>query len=251
LNRISIGIAAAAAAAFFASAAAASAVVVTPGASQGWTSPVGENSLGASAAITSTSAHDGNGSLELSGDRTRFVLGDLYSPASNLGLLSSYADLGFSYRIDPTSTNTISPGYSPALRITYWDQGVQGEFIFEQAYQPGAYGAEAPIGDWNVTAADATFYKKGGSENTEMTLADWIATTSSTAYVSAIYVGNGSGEGDGYHAYVDDIRAGGDVFNFEVGGGVPEPASWAMMIVGLGGVGAIVRRRQKASLALA
>jgi hypothetical protein len=253
LNRISISIAAAAAAVFFASAAAASTVAVTPTAPQGWSSPAGENSAGASATITSTSAHDGNGSLELSGDRTRFVLGDLYSPTSNLGLLSNFTDAGFSYRIDPTSTNTINPGYSPAMRITFWNNGVKDELVFEQAYQPGGYGAEAAIGDWNTTASDATFYlKSNGNENVENTLSGWLSSGQfANAYVSAVYVGNGSGEGDGYHAFVDDVRAGGNVFNFEVGGGVPEPASWAMMIVGLGGIGAAVRRRQRASTTFA
>jgi hypothetical protein len=34
-----------------------------------------------------------------------------------------------------------------------------------------------------------------------------------------------------------------------VGGGVPEPASWALMIAGFGGVGALVRRRRALALA--
>jgi hypothetical protein len=33
-----------------------------------------------------------------------------------------------------------------------------------------------------------------------------------------------------------------------VGGGVPEPASWALMIVGFGGLGAMVRRRKTMAL---
>jgi hypothetical protein len=33
------------------------------------------------------------------------------------------------------------------------------------------------------------------------------------------------------------------------GGGVPEPASWALMILGFGAVGAMIRRRQSAALA--
>ena len=30
-----------------------------------------------------------------------------------------------------------------------------------------------------------------------------------------------------------------------VGGGIPEPATWTMMILGFGGLGALLRRRRK------
>jgi hypothetical protein len=33
-----------------------------------------------------------------------------------------------------------------------------------------------------------------------------------------------------------------------ISGGVPEPASWALMIMGFGGVGALVRRRRNKSV---
>ena len=33
-------------------------------------------------------------------------------------------------------------------------------------------------------------------------------------------------------------------------GGVPEPATWAMMILGIGGIGAMARRRRAAGLAM-
>ena len=36
---------------------------------------------------------------------------------------------------------------------------------------------------------------------------------------------------------------------FDPGGGVPEPATWAMMILGFGGVGAMVRRRRAVAFA--
>ncbi len=41
------------------------------------------------------------------------------------------------------------------------------------------------------------------------------------------------------------------VSNVSLTGAVPEPATWAMMIVGLGGLGAIARRRRSASVATA
>jgi hypothetical protein len=36
-----------------------------------------------------------------------------------------------------------------------------------------------------------------------------------------------------------------------VKGGVPEPATWAMMMIGFGGMGALLRRRRSQALALA
>jgi len=43
---------------------------------------------------------------------------------------------------------------------------------------------------------------------------------------------------------VSDDFAAGDVFTSQSGGGVPEPAAWAMMLVGFAGLGAALRRRQ-------
>ena len=42
----------------------------------------------------------------------------------------------------------------------------------------------------------------------------------------------------------------GTTYNFEVAAGVPEPATWAMMLVGFGGLGGLLRRRRTASLAV-
>jgi hypothetical protein len=56
---------------------------------------------------------------------------------------------------------------------------------------------------------------------------DWAAThASNTAYADAIY------------------SVGGNTQGFVIGGGVPEPASWAMMIAGFGLAGAMLRRRR-------
>ena len=232
----------------FVSSATSADTIVTPTNNMGWTNPVGENSGGGAAAITGRSAYNGNGSIELHGDRTRFVLGSLYSPGPSLGSLSSFTNLAFSYRIDPTSTNAINLGYSPALRMTFWNHAAKDEFVFEQVYQAGGYGAEAPIGSWNTTTASSTFYLRSlGNENIQHTLADWLSIGNYTnAYASAIYIGVGSGIGGAnYLAYADNVKAGSNTYNFEASanGTVPEPATWVMMLSGFGLAGFAMRRR--------
>jgi len=62
-------------------------------------------------------------------------------------------------------------------------------------------------------------------------------------------------DADGYNgppgAYFDNAGSFDVGVNLPVRGGVPEPASWALMIAGLGGVGAALRRRRRAVLATA
>jgi hypothetical protein len=237
------GAAALIAAAFVASAASAGTVVVYPGGS--WSNPAGENGNGTgSAAITTDSARSGNGSVELHGDRTRWVLGDLYSSASNLGLFSNFTDLGFEYQIDPLSTTSCCDAkYSPALRLVVWDGGVKSDYVWEQAYQAGGYGAAGAVGTWNTIGAGGTLFKNGTSELDQRTVAAWAGTLSANAYVGAVYIGVGSGIGAGYTAYADNVTANGTTYNFEA---VPEPATWAMMIMGLGAAGSVIRRRRVA-----
>lgn len=226
-----------------ASTAGASEVVVRPSNPQGWSNPASENGNGTGfSAITTASARSGNGSLELHGDRTRWVLGDLYDDGSNLGLFSDFTDLAFEYSVDPSSTNACcDPMYSPALRLVVWDGDVRNDFVWEQAYQVGGYGAAGPKGTWNTTNSSGTFFKNGTSELDQRTLATWAGSLSANAYVGAVYIGVGSGIGAGYLAYADNVTANGTTYNFE---GVPEPATWAMMIMGFGVVGSVARRRR-------
>ncbi|THD58414.1 PEPxxWA-CTERM sorting domain-containing protein [Phenylobacterium sp.] len=239
-----------------ATAAQAGTVVVTAlDGSQGWSSPAGENTGGGTAAITNTPI-DGNGSLALTGDRSRVVFGGsagLYGnptapgATNNLGALSQFTDLSFSYQIDPTSVSALDAKYSPLLGLTIWNGNTRDELVYEAAYQTGGYAAEGAIGTLNVTDSNALFYLNSeGDPNDAHTLADWLTIDPSLAsdVVGGFYVGVGSGAGAGYLAHVDDITADGTTYNFETAAGVPEPADWALMILGFAGAGAVLRRRQ-------
>jgi hypothetical protein len=62
---------------------------------------------------------------------------------------------------------------------------------------------------------------------------------SSTPFTHIRFIGTGNPEGDGFA--LDDLLFGDP--NPATGGGVPEPASWTLMIAGLGLTGGMLRRR--------
>jgi hypothetical protein len=89
-------------------------------------------------------------------------------------------------------------------------------------------------------------------------LANWIPYFSPDAKVIGISFGAGSGSGNDFTGFVDNVRVstsgGDDAINFEVptpSGAVPEPASWAMMVGGFGLVGAAMRSRRKQTISYA
>ena len=66
---------------------------------------------------------------------------------------------------------------------------------------------------------------------------------------NVVEVGPEDSNGALYHA-LGDTGGGEDVFYHIISDSVPEPATWAMMLAGIGGLGALLRRR-RTSLALA
>ena len=216
----------------------------------------GENSAGASAVITASQPRNGNGSVELSGDRTRFQLGIQYGGGTNLLALSGVTGLSFDWRIAGDSISGYNPDYTPALRLLVQDGSRRSELIWEGVYN-GTYG-NTQRDTWYSTSFADNFYQfvagsgvtlVNGSQSNK-TIASWISQNySANAFVSGLSVGDGSGALTTYHAFADTVSlgttSGTTTYNFEVAAGtaVPEPASMALLLTGFGVAGLVRRRR--------
>lgn len=225
--------------------------IVTPD-DASWSNPADQNSLTGKAVITATEAYMGNGSLELFGDRTRFLTGSIYDASSNLGLLSDVTNLTFDWQLATDNVSNLGADATPALRLHLFDGQTRKQLVWEGAYN-GTYGSTVE-GTWYSTTSSAKFYWNGDNPNDSRTIADWISSGvfGSNVYVSGISVGVGSTAGNGYHAFADNVvyttKSGSTAWNFETAA-VPEPGTWALMITGFGLAGTALRRRKVATVA--
>jgi len=201
-------------------------IEVTPLSPAGWDSPAGENSGGGSSMITSDVPRSGDGSLRMTGDRTRFELDMSASPVP----LDEVTDFGYEWYVDGSSVATLHPDYTPALRLHIYDPVAveAGELIWEGAYN-GIYGS-LTRDTWNTTdgmtdvlwrwisGGGGVDLDSGGAQK-NLTVAQWVADLGSEVVVWKISVGVGSPAGGGYLAYADNVIFGAnnapDTYNFE------------------------------------
>lgn len=247
---------------------------------------VGERGNGTGSAFVSKAApRNGNGSLEIHGDRSRYVIGNIYrtsdpvyggtGSSQSLFEFNDLTALTFDWRV---TSPTVGAGRhnTPAVRAHIIDGNVRAEMIWEGVYNGGAAGV-APATGWQTAGAGSTFYmniREGGAEfianagagysldngangvlflnggQQNRTIGGWQSLFSANAYVTGLSFGAGSGFGAGFVGFIDNVGVqspnGNDfTVNFEA---VPEPATWAMMIGGFGLVGAASRRRAAKSV---
>lgn len=214
----------------------------------------GENTGGGSGTITTQNVTDTDGSLNITGDRSRVQTGVQYGGGTQTGVsANSVVDLTADFFTNTLGTNGSA---SPAFRVLIQDGAQRSELIWE-----GAYNNNIGLGSGSADAGDLFYQFIAGLGATPgntfgytmMNLADWGNTYSTGAFVSGLSIGAGSGFGSGFSANVDNLAfttdAGTTRYNFAAASvaAVPEPATWAMMLMGFGAMGLTLRRRKRAT----
>ena len=208
-----------------------------------------------SATITANTALDADGSLELNGLRTR-VFNDL--TGANIAA-ADLVSLGGDYIVNNGSPDGIQ---SPAFRVyVRGANGLLNELIWEAANNNGGY----TLGVQDSLQSGDSFWRQivgqgfdgaggigvGGYVN--RTLAEWGDLLGGT--VLGFGVGNGGCPGNctNFNAFADNLSlttsTGTRSVNFAASSvaAVPEPGTWAMMLLGFGAIGGAMRRNRRRS----
>jgi hypothetical protein len=232
-------------------------VLVTPENQQGWGSFGNQN--GGSSVISSSSfggAFD-DGSLRLTGDRTRF---GVFETQSGFGLLRDVEAVNFQWVVEQVGGG-VTTAQAPALRLhvldtannrnleIIWEDGEQsvperqfvaGEGSLNTIYSGDFFGTSAnQLHVWTTGLGRGVFDSGGGklgssdqARNFETTR-NAILSVDENALVLGISVGAGSSIGSGFIGYADlvQLTIGGDAefdttYNFSVAP-VPEPSTFA------------------------
>jgi hypothetical protein len=247
--------------------------VSTPFGTVATVNPPSENGNGTGFAVVSgAQPRNGNGSLEVHGDRSRYAIGSLYTGPA-LFAFDQLQALSFDWRVDDAANSMLHA--TPAIRLHIIDPlaggDVRSEMIWEGVYDGGAAGVAPALGVWN-TESDPLMYLnvrsnagvfaaetglnvhpsgvvRQGTSQLNRSIFDWNQYLSADAYVTGISFGAGSGFGADFLSFVDAVKltVGGEdiTFNFEnEAAAVPEPAALALFAIGAGALFAGRRRRR-------
>lgn len=210
------------------------------------------------AGITTDYARSGNGSIFFSTDGSAPSKADMEYYFQTPVLLSQFNGGSYDWLRDGAST--INPAPAPAYRLMLASAG--GAYEGYGIWEPYLNDASIPTDTWtteSITANGSKFWWNNlgvalpaACANRQACLytIDDILNVNTGLVVTGISVGVGSGwTGGTFRGAVDNVsyNFGDDMtsFNFEVGSAVPEPATWALLILGFGGVGAAMRHRRR------
>lgn len=210
---------------------------------------------GATVGITRDYARNGNGSAYFATTDAGSKADLQYYFAAPVAL-SSLNSVSFDWYRDGASTAGVL--FAPVLRFDIFKTGeFAGSLVFENYYQGEVNAATdswttltATLNSGDIWATNAklgpTFAAANGGEKTFQQWLDDNGGAELTVY--GVSIGVGSGWSGAFTGAVDNVafnftNGPSANFNFEVAAGVPEPASWALMIAGFGLVGGALRRR--------
>jgi hypothetical protein len=221
-----------------------------------------------SLALADTSGQYGDVQVVNSGPAADPSVFQLTSNAAGPG----YAGLYFSFStplavsdITQLSTDyqlTVGPTAGGAPRFSLFDGSDNGAYVYFGTPQGGDAFTDANGGVWGNTgnyadllSSDARVASNGfGGYNSGFPSVSWADFVSHVGAVNVAFVtldldaGTFVNTPAGQQMLVDNFTVNGNVLDAP-GAGVPEPANWALMIVGFGGIGAAMRSRRKATLA--
>lgn len=212
---------------------------------------------GGTVGITNTYTNDGNGAAYFStvnGDSK----GDLNYNFTAPVLLSDLTSISYDFYRDGSSTT--GANFQPVMRLNITENNVfAGSLVLEYIYQNQT---TPPVNAWtnlSGTLTSGIFWATNtrlgptfaAADGGQKTLQAWLdGNAGDTLRVTGVSLGVGSGWSGTFSGAADHAQyafTGGPSNNFDfavAGGAVPEPATWAMMIIGFGATGSMIRRRK-------
>ena len=144
-----------------------------------------------------TSAGD-TGSLEIHGDRSRYVIGNLFGNLNSTGF--AFSDLqSFTFAWNAQATTASQIYAAPVARVIIADQsGARTELIWEYVYNGGSPSAQTPLNTWFNADSTSVWYANvrgptDGNRNTPLSVFKQNSQSNTANF--GILGANGNGQG--------------------------------------------------------